>query len=231
MALKHRVSVAEFTALAADVQAEYRMVQGVYVLDLADVDPDLVATQAELKAERQAKIKAQSELDAANLAKEAHASKLEAKYADELKAANDKVTAYATTLVSKEVNGEIAKIAGKFKAAPLFEAQLKNQITGELQDDGTVKMTYLDSKGQPTDFDKLSKSYLENADYAAMLTVPSKSGTLLPPPPAGVPPVAGAPTAPNADGSRGTVGKSKEQIKAALSDKYPSVFTAPPTQQ
>jgi len=195
MALKRKITKAEFDKLSGDIQAEYVEKDGEYVLDV-DGEEDTGAlrrakdraVQERREAERRAKEAEDklAELDENDAKKSGDIEKLEAKWKKdkddavaEVQAKLDRATAYVTDQL---VDAQAAALAGEISTSPaLIKPHIRSRLKADIGDwaEGhTPETVVLDAQGQPSksDLDAFKKELVDNKDFAPIIRASKASG-------------------------------------------------------
>lgn len=192
MALKKKITKAEFDKLSDAIKGEYKADGDEYKLDL-DGDEDVTALKNAKEHEKAARKKAEKELKEAQERLEAieeeknkgagnvealeksWKTKLETKEA-EAKAKVDKLTA---ALTNKIIGGEAQKLALELspKAHKLLIPFIEKRLQADLEGD-EPKMRILDKDGKPSalTLEDLKKEFVDNADFSAIIVGSKATG-------------------------------------------------------
>jgi hypothetical protein len=188
MALKRKITKAEFDALADVLKAEYKASGDSYVLDTDDA-ADLIAARDREKEERRKAEKAakdaQDALDALKddkSRKEGDIAALEAswkaKHDAAEKRAKDAETALEGERKDRYVTQEADRIAKRFTVPGLMRDQIAKRLAVEIHD-GKPLVRVLDKDGKPSaasvaDFEK---ELVDNPEYKGIVIASKASGS------------------------------------------------------
>lgn len=199
MAVKFKLTKAEFEKLAEHFKAEYKEDGDGYVLDLEGAEDTGAlkrAKERESVGHRQQKQRAddlesqlkevQSELD--GLYENGGRQQKDVKtLTDAHKAAlNQQKTEYEGKLTKLQdhikngaVSSVVNKLAGELSDSPkVLLPHLKGRVTADFDDDGQPVVRFLDADGQVSslDYDGLKKEFLSNKDYAPIIRASKATG-------------------------------------------------------
>lgn len=221
--LKRRIDKDTYTALPADIAAEYTLDGDEYVLDVdgpsqADLEAVLKAKKHEAEARKEAEKLAKSyraELDKVDTdgGKKA-AERIQAEYEERLKAHEEKIATLRKTAESQLVGSTAQQIAEKIfgENATIGLPHLERRVTAVWDEDASAPtLTYLDERGKATTREKLESEFLTAKHFSAIVKSTGASGAR-PPNGSAVPP--SAPTFPTANPSR----RPMEAIMADIRD-------------
>lgn len=195
MALKRKITKAEFDKLPAEIQAEYVEKDGEYTLDV-DGDEDTGALRRAkdraVQERRDAEARAKeaegklAELDENDAKKSGDIEKLEAKWKKdkddavaEVQAKLDRATAYVTDQL---VDAQAQAMAAEISTSPaLIKPHIRSRLQADIGDwaDGhTPSTVVLDAQGQPskTDLDAFKKELVDNKEFAPIIRASKASG-------------------------------------------------------
>ncbi len=188
MALKSRLTKAEFDALPDAMKEHYKESNGSYLLDSDDANElrrakDAAAEEARIAKEDAAKLRREKDEadEAARLAREEAARKkgdtaaLEASWQEKLTAAEAKHAAIVAELNGQidniTVKAEARRIAGEISTTPdLLEDVISKRLRREVVD-GVPTVRTLDANGQPSakTLAELQEELIANPRYAAIM--------------------------------------------------------------
>lgn len=190
MALKRKITKAEYDALSEVLQAEYRQDGDSYVLDLEDSGFDaLKAEKARLaeelrkkeEAEAAAAEEARKEREKAAKAAgdmEALEASWKEKYDRDLAAEREKASTSTKALEAVFVNKVARDLAEKISTVPdLLVDVIKKRLTVETNG-GTPITRVVDVNGQPSalSISDLEKEFVDNPAYAAIIKASNANG-------------------------------------------------------
>lgn len=195
MALKRKITKAEFDKLSAELQAEYVEKDGDYVLDVdgdEDVGPLRRAKDRAIQERDEARRKAReaedklAELDENDAKKTGDIEKLEAKWKKdkddavaEVQGKLDRANAYVTNqLVDAQAKAMAAEIStSPALLQPHIRARLQADI-GDWAEGHTPQTTILDGKGEASNMnlDGLKKEFVDNKEFAPIIRASKASG-------------------------------------------------------
>lgn len=191
MALKLKISKADFGKLPADIQAEYVAEGDTYKLDVDGIEDTGALKRAkdrESQARRDAEARAnelQSELDALGMdpKKKADIATLERSWGEKLeqqKAADKaKIDKHETYIKSLLVDGAAEKLAREISTSPALiiphiKARLQADLTG---DTPATRILDKDGKANPAlKLEDLQKELVANPDFKAIIIASKASG-------------------------------------------------------
>lgn len=188
MALKSKLTKAEFDALADGMKEHYKESNGSYLLDSDDAAElrrakDAAAEEARIAKEEAAKLKREKDEadEAARLAREEAARKkgdtaaLEASWKEKLDAAEAKhkaeIEALNKQIDSLTVTAEARRISADISTAPdLIEDAIAKRLRREVVDGVPVVRT-VDANGQPSakTLAELQEEFVANPKYASIM--------------------------------------------------------------
>lgn len=199
MAVKYKLTKAEFDKLAEHFRAEYKEDGEGYVLDLEggeDTGALKRAKDRESQAHRREKQRAdelQARLDEAEgelnefhenggkkqrdikTLTDAHKTALQAQKTEY----ESKLTKLQDHIKNGSVSSVVNRLAAELSDSPkILLPHLKGRVTADFNDDGEPVVRFLDADGQPSDmdYDGLKKEFLSNKDYASIIRASQASG-------------------------------------------------------
>lgn len=191
MALKSKITKAEFDKLHKSIQAEYFADGDDYSLDVEGAEDTGALkrakdreTQKRKEAEEAAR-EAQEKLDAIDnddARKKGDIETLEKKWTSDLQAEKDAhaatETKYQTAFKTQMIDNAAAAMAAKISKVPgLMSRAIKERLTVDFE--GEMPATkVLDADGKPSDMsiDDLQKEFVANKDYADIIIASKASG-------------------------------------------------------
>lgn len=195
MALKNKITKAEFDALADALKEHYKAAGDSYVLDTDEANGALAARDAEKRradelAEKLARIEQEKkDAEAATAAaleeaarKKGDVTALEAswktKLDDAVRAVEEKLTAANSTIHTLLVRNVASSICNEISVAPeLMEPFVTARLTVEGSGDAAITRV-LDDKGKPSalSLEEFKKELLANTKFAAIIKGANSSG-------------------------------------------------------
>lgn len=200
MALKKKVTEQEFDALIAQIQGEYKLIEGSTDYELSiDGEEDNGALLRAKQHEKDARMTAEKKLkelqDKMDLAEETERKAREkaAREGGDIKALEkswrEKAAADALVLQKQidALNGSLTtltvdnvatQLAAKISTAPaVLLPHIKSRLRSEIVE-GVATTRVLDAKGQPSALtvDELEKEFLANKDFSGIIRASSASG-------------------------------------------------------
>lgn len=192
MALKKKLTKAEFEKLSEHFKTEYKAEGDSYVLDV-DGEEDIEAlkraherSKEEKKEAKRLLKEAQDKLDALEEGDHKNKGNVEALENSYKKKISDNETAYKTekdkltkALVKTVVGGQAQKLATELagKNSKLLIPFLESRFQADLDGD-EPKLKILDRDGKPSAFtlDDLKKEFVDNADFSAIIVGSKATG-------------------------------------------------------
>lgn len=207
MALKRKVSKADFDAMPDAIKEHYKADGDNYVLDADDADELRRGKDREKEARTQAekerddlKTKLKEMEDKVRLEKLGDVATLDKswkeKYDNDIKAERDKFGGVATLAQKLALKGVAAKVAGELFTVPdVMEDRIAGRLTADLNDlddKGLPKVKVLDKEGKISalTLDDLKKEFRAEPSLAKIVIQSRSSGSAIPhsaKPPAAVP--------------------------------------------
>lgn len=199
MAVKYKLTKAEFEKLAEHFKAEYKEDGDGYVLDLEGAEDTGAlkrAKERESVGHREQRKRAddlQAQLDEVNAElnefhenggrKQRDVKTLTDAHKAELNKVKGEYEGKLTKLQDHIKNGAISsvvnKLAGELSDSPkVLLPHLKGRVTADFDDDGQPVVRFLDADGQDSslDYDGLKKEFLSNKDYAPIIRASKATG-------------------------------------------------------
>ena len=188
MALKRKITKAEFDALADVLKAEYKASGDSYVLDTDDAADLIAARDREKEARRQAEKEAKEAKDALDALKDDKSRKdgdieaLEASWKAKLAAAEKKAADLDATLNNERkdryVTAEADRIAKRFTVPGLMRDQIAKRLQVEIHD-GKPIVRVLDKDGKPSanSVADLEKELVDNPEFKGIVIASKATGS------------------------------------------------------
>lgn len=182
MALRFKVTAAQYGKLSDDLKAEYIAgdKDGEYLLDVSDLPQaeDVGPVKRALEAERTAHKATKTELGQAN-DKIAALPDIEAVKAE----AGKDVAKYKSFTERTLIDNAALALASKISTSPaLLVPHIKARLVADMTGDEPVtKILDKDGKASDLTIDKLGEEFVANADYKAIIKASSATGGGMPP--------------------------------------------------
>jgi hypothetical protein len=188
MALKRKISKAEYEKLSAELQTEYVADGDDFKLDLVGGD-DSTALQNALARERQSRKDLEKELKEATDKlsnfddKAKDIATLTAAHKEELAARDSKIAAYRNQSLTAKLNDEALKLATKLNSTnpklvlPHIKERLAAKFAADDSDD--VLLEIFDANGKPSKLtaDDLFKEFVDSKEFAPIITGSKAQGS------------------------------------------------------
>jgi hypothetical protein len=200
MALKRKITEAEYNALNDVLKAEYKANGGSYVLDTDDAQELINARDLEKREKEAAKtelktLKAELEEIKKN---GGDFEAIEKSYKQKIATLEGTVAELNTTLTGERrdryANAEAAKIAAKFTVPALMQKEIAKRLDIDPKDPTKVRVLDADGKPSAATIADLEKEFVDNPEYKGIVIASKATGS------AGSPPnkqASGSPILPN----------------------------------
>lgn len=188
MALKRKITKAEFDALNDTLKAEYKASGDSYVLDTDDATDLIAARDREKEERRKAEKAAKDAQDALDALKDKQSrdsgdvTALEAswqkKFDAEKKRADDASAALDNERKDRYVTEQADKIAQRFTVPSLMRDRIASRLAVEIHD-GKPLVRVLDKEGKPSasSVADLEKELVDNPEFKSIVVASKASGS------------------------------------------------------
>lgn len=182
MAIKHKLTQAEFDALSDDLKDCYKKDGDGYIVDVSGA-PAVVTQEDVDKAvsaknhEKEARQKAEKELrelraSAGSGAEEAETLK------GQITTLTDRLNSRDNSLKSTAMSALAEKVAASSKYPSIMLPHVMQRLAAEIDESGAAKVSILGSDGKPSTLtaDQLIEEFRKNKEFEGLMLAPSSSG-------------------------------------------------------
>lgn len=180
MALKARITKADFDALPEHFRGEYKRARegDGYVLDIDGETEEFLGMRRAKEQEKEESAKAKKELAELRTRLETTESEWTSRYATLEKSVETKREAYRSSIAARERESAAAELAGELfgKNAKLGVPHLKERFAVEFDENDKPTVKIVGSDGKAIERDALKKEFSTNPDFASILVATGASG-------------------------------------------------------
>lgn len=183
MALKRKITRAEYDALSDVIKAEYKANGDGFVLDTDDATDLINARDLERREKEEVRKKLKEAQDEIAAIKKAGGDweSLEASYRSKIATLEKEKGELNTTLTSERrerfVTAEASKIAARFTVPSLMQEQIAKRLDVDPKDGKTVKVLDKDGKMSALTLADLEKEFVDNPEFKGIVIASKATGS------------------------------------------------------